>query len=291
MEKDNYNSNLANIVYREVEKQEKLKGKNIEIEVSLLENSRSKMEAQVKKQKEENLEQELESVINSELVKGRFNGNVILQKYDGKPCFFGRIRLVEDQKDEIIIKYNPKYEQENPGMTKEVIRDLIRHEINHKGYPGLNGCPRTVENRLNLIIEPVAEILTKKVCYSNDIHHLANAFEDTINNTQLSNKFSLDGMTKLFVDVGRHDDGFNPLDAAHVKLNMYLWGNKKQKKELKKYFKHPDKVKEVLENFLARTGIKNFNRDRRAIREFLGNEGNWPKIAKIYAEEFSKLLK
>lgn len=257
------------------------------------------MAKQDKNNTNKNLKQELENAMAEEIDKGKFDGNAVIEEYGNKPCFFAGIDAQELRN--IKIKYNPDYEQENPGKSAIAIKDITRHEINHKGYGGFNGCPRTLENHAEQIIEPMAEILAKKGYCLNDIHYIANAFEDTVLHDDLNKEFSLDGITDFFDDVGRHDD-FSEFYEAHAKINLYLWGNKKQKKEMQRHFKHPDKVKKVLESFLKRTGIEDLKqeitingkksqvKDRQAIREFLNDEKNWPELSKIYAEEFSKLM-
>ena len=82
-----------------------------------------------------------------------------------------------------------------------------------------------------------------------------------------------------------------------------MFGSKKQKQSLEKHLKYKQEVNEVIQNFLKRTGIadlkteiivngKNIKvKDRNKIRDFLNDENNWAEIAKIYAEEFSKLMK
>jgi len=266
---------------------------------------------------------ELESIMNKEIVNSKFDGSATIEEHEEEPCFFAGIDTRELKK--IQIKYNPDYEQEKPGKTATVIKDITRHEINYKGYGGFNGCPRTLENHVELIFEPMAEILTKKGYTSNDVHYVTNTFEDTILHNDLTKKFSLEGIIEFFDDVGRHskDDvanfekmsnvevkrtkkprpKFTDFYEAYVKLNLYLWGNKNQKQELQEYFKHSKEVKEALQNFLKKSGISDFKqkinvnskesevKDRQAIREFLNNEKNWPEISKIYAEEFSKLMK
>ncbi len=253
--------------------------------------------------------EKIKDIVKQEVKKGGFDGFIKIDEFDEKPHFYAAI----DTKTlhTICIKYNPFYEKIKPGKIYEVIKDITRHEINHKCYKGFNGCPRNLDNHVELIFEPIADVLlsSKKNYTVDDIHYLANALEDTILHSDLNKKFSLEGMVLFFEDVGENADKkiFTDFYEAHVRLNLYLWGSKKQKKKLKKYFakraKEKNEVKEVLQNFLKRTGIADLKqkiivngkeievKDREKIREFLNNEENWPKIARIYAEEFSKLMK
>ena len=253
------------------------------------------------KMKNQQLKQELEEIVKAELNKGKFDGIAYVEEFNKEPCFSGAIDIRSKM---IMIHFNPKYEQENSGRTKSIVEDIARHEINHKGYYGFKGCPRNVENHAKLFIEPMAKILKKKGYGMNDIHYMANALQDTILHTDLAKEFELDGIVDFFDDVGKHNNNkYTEFYEAHVKLNMYLWSNKNQKKKLSKYYSHSDKVKEVLQNFLKRTRIASLKqhiyvngkkievKDRQAIRQFLNDEKNWPRIARIYAEEFSKLIK
>ena len=61
----------------------------------------------------------------------------------------------------IKVAFNPEYakKKENEGKTEHTVKSITRHEINHKGYKGFNGCPRTTENHAGKIMEPISTIL------------------------------------------------------------------------------------------------------------------------------------
>ncbi|MDD5133045.1 MAG: hypothetical protein PHD81_03060 [Candidatus Nanoarchaeia archaeon] len=235
------------------------------------------------------LNQQVEREAREQLDKGRFQGTLKIKEINKKPNFAGQIdaRHLHDIK----IEYNPEFEEKNPGKTVRVVKDIARHEVNHNCFYGFNGCPRTLENHVESIFEPISEVLFEKGYTKHDVHYIANALEDTILHADLSKGFSLDGIKEFFKDVAENIEGkkFTPYFEAHTKLNLYLWGNKKQKKELQKYFTHDKKVKEVLQNFLKETGIADLE-GRMEMRDFLNDKENWKKISKIYAKEFSKLM-
>lgn len=271
---------------------------------------------------ETNFNKKIEKTARQEIYAGKFTGKLDIQEFDEHPHFSAGIEATE--LNQIFLKINPKYEEIHPGKTEPTVKDIIRHEINHKKYSGFNGCPRDLETHAEKIIEPMAEILSEKGYNVGDIHYIANAFEDSILHSDLSRRFSLDGIVDFFDDVGDYmkDKKFTDFYEAHVKLNLFLFGNKKQKKQVTRYFKNSDKVKEVLINFLNRTGLSGltqeisiYNRrkdiitdegeitgviekkeqqinikDRGKIRQYLNNPENWPELSKIYAEEFSKLM-
>lgn len=238
------------------------------------------------------MSQEIIQTIKKECHKGDFDfNNVEIKEADIKnPHFKMKTHLVTGK---TIIEYNPEYEKDNPNKTKLIIRDGIRHEIDHHKYFGFEGCPRNKEYHCELIFEPLSEELMPEYT-SEDCHYLANALEDTILHKDLSKKFNLEGIKNFFKDIGESINKFSPFYEAHVKLNLYLWGNKKQKREVAKFYTHPEKVKEVLDNFLEKIKIREINtnsgNDRKKVREFLNDKENWEAISKIYGQEFSKLM-
>jgi len=237
-----------------------------------------------------NLTDKLRKTAERECINGGFNySGLSLDKFSRKPHFEMKTSL---KTGEIKISYNPEYEQMHPDETQIVVKDGTRHEINHHGYRGFKGCPRNVKNHAKLIFEPISKVLMPAY-FHEDCHYISNALEDTILHSDLSTEFSLDGISGFFDDVGSVSK-FSPFYEAHVKLNMYLWGNKKQKSKLSRFYAHDEKVREVLDNFLERTGlrglVKSSSKDRRKIRQFLNDEAKWREISRVYAEEFSKLM-
>ncbi|MEK6845401.1 MAG: hypothetical protein AABY26_01470, partial [Nanoarchaeota archaeon] len=205
---------------------------------------------------------------------------------------------------QINIQINPTYETKHPGKTKPTIRDITRHEIDHRKYENHFGCPRELDLHVENIIEPMAEILSPKGFTEDDVHYVANCLEDTILHADLNSEFALNGIINFFEDVGEYTpkQKYTLFYEAHARLNLYLWGTKAQKKKLRKFFTKNQKdgeVTKVLQAFLEKSGIsdvaqenhdeKNI-RDRREMRNYLNDEQNWPRIAKAYAEEFSQLM-
>jgi hypothetical protein len=252
------------------------------------------------------LNKDVKRTIEDELDSGGYACQIKIDTFDGKPHFEACTNM---QKGDIIFKYNPEYEKKKPGKTVIAARDIARHEINHHAYKGFKGCPRTLEQHVELIFEPMLEVLSAKGFGSTDAHYIANAFEDTILHADLGKEFVLDGMADFFEDVGEtpelkkdikgntiSEKKFTEYYEAHAKLNMYLWGNRQHKKQLSKYYKHTQEITDVLKSFLKRTKLSQIGKDEHgknklALREHLNNEKNWPQLASIYAEEFSKLMK
>jgi len=244
--------------------------------------------------------------VRKEIQNGGFAGTYRVEETRDKPHISGGIEL--PSLDSIVIGYNPAYEKIRPGAVVTMARDVARHEQNHKRYNGLNGCPRNVDYHTDKFIEPIAKVLTAKGFGKTDVKYLSNTLEDSILHADLSSCFVLDGISEYFTDVGRNmpDQKFTPFYDAHVKLNMFLWGNNKEKEQQRPYSvrekEKQKKVAEVIQNFIRRTGIGDLEqeveingktvkvKDKNQIRSFLNNEENWENISKIYAEEFSKLM-
>lgn len=201
-------------------------------------------------------------------------------------------------------EYNPRYADSN-GEEKffETVRDLPKHEINHHKYKGCIGCPQTVDKSHDLFFLPAYEILSEKGFSEEDVDYLTNALQDTIlhRDLRVHQGFRLEGMVNFFEDQGYHSKResadrsrkrakklkFSDFYEAHVKLNMFLWGNKQQKKKLKRFYSHSQNVNEVLRRFLDRVG--HLKGSENPYLDFL-DESDWEAITKIYAQEFSELM-
>src|SRR3989344_2760159 len=236
----------------------------------------------------------IKQIVSKEMRDGGFNGGYKVEQTDEKPHVSGQINT--QGFNQIEIGYNPEYEQIRQGALPLLVRDVSRHEINHRGYKGFHGCPRNLENHVEKIYEPIAEVLEAKRFGTNDAHYLANALEDTVLHADLGGKFALDGIAEFFSDVGRSTENsrYSPFYDAHVKLNMLLWGNKRQKQSVRKHFvidkEKQKQIAEIMKKFLEKSGLSYFKRDKRATRAFLNDEDNWEKVARAYAEEFSQLM-
>jgi len=247
--------------------------------------------------------QEIRSVIERESTKGGFDFRDVsveeLRRQEREPHFQMRTNL-DDRKTEI--RYDSSYEDIHHGQTVMVIKDGAKHEINHHQYRGYHGCPRNLGNHVDLIYEPIMDVLYPQGFGSEDASYVSNCLEDTILHDDLHNGCLLDGISKFFQDVGDGVKKFTPFYESHVRLNMVLWGNKTQKKGAQTYFTHDEKerkkVLEAMQGFLEESGINSFKqdlsgkqiRDKGKIRDYVLNEKNWPKIAEAYAKNMSKLM-
>ena len=231
--------------------------------------------------------------VEREIREGGFSGTYTVKEHGNYPRFYGSIDT--ENFSDIHLGYNSSYEKDNPGNTVVVMRDITRHEINHRGKKGYNGCPRTLDLHVKKIIEPICSVLAKRGFSMPDFHYIANALEDNILHKDLSYGCSLDGIVDAYEDTSK-DSSPTPFMEAHLRLNLALWGNKRQKEKLKPYFtSNPEQRKNivnVIQKFLQRTGLSEMKKqkNREGMRNYLNNQENWPVISKIYAEEFSALM-
>jgi len=236
-----------------------------------------------------NLTQTLQKTAEIECSRGGFKGVVNMKEFSEKPHFQAHTSM---ETQETTIKQNPQYK----GNSQRVIKDIARHEINHHRYKGFRGCPRNLDNHVLLFYKPMEQVLQEKGFSSQDVHYATNALEDSILHCDLGDRFSLDGISDFLKDSGESAETkkFTDFYEAHVRLNLFLWGNKQKKKALKRYFKNSQKMRKVLQNFLKRTGLdelkRQSSRNREKLRDYLNDKSNWPEISRIYAEEFSELM-
>lgn len=243
------------------------------------------------------LKTQVEEVVRKEMSNGGFSGQCNVRETNVKPSFSAGIDAVS--LSTIEFNYNPEYEQKT-GKTEIVAKSIIRHEVNHKGYRGFNGCPKTTENHAELIVEPIADVLGKKGFSMQDFHYCANALEDIIENNDLASGFSMSGQSFFWQDIGNNSEKqkYTEFYNAFVSANLYLFGTKHNRKMLRKHFNDSKKVREVVKNFIEKAGLdikQEINgkkiKDRDAIRAYLNNTENWHDVAYVFAEEFSKLMK
>lgn len=268
-----------------------------------------------------------EEIVRQQLKGTDFRGNIRYKEHSGTPHFNGRTRLLTK---EISVGYNPKYEKTGKDPIP-VLKDIPDHEMDHHSFIReilgrriqFYGCPRTADLSRKLIFEQMYKVLKRKGYSRSDVAYLENCFTDTLLHADLSRAKSLDGIVGFFEDVAQtSEEGFGDFYEAHVKLNLFFFGNKHQRRRLQKHFKHSDKVKKALQGFLEKSGLHDIQqeintyerrkekitdsgkgseiierknkvlkvRDRNRMRDFLMDEKNWPKLAEIYAKEFLALM-
>jgi hypothetical protein len=214
-----------------------------------------------------------------------------------KNCsFYG---VIDTKRDVINIGYKPSYEKRKPKKTLCTVVNIERHEINHKGdaRTRFRGCPKTLRKHLDLykIIRRVLRPLGFKM---RDTQYVVNAFEDFIDDINIMSRFDCEGLARFYEDVGHcSNNEYSAFFEAFVKLQG-IWMPKKYKRLLGKYYTHKPEIKKTLDNFLERSGLNSYKRmvdgqeirDRAAMLSHMNREERWDDYARIFAEEFSKLM-
>jgi len=224
----------------------------------------------------------------------------------------------------IDIEYNPEYEEEaekeNLGKrfrTKpldEAVRAILKHEINHKAYKGLKGCPRNIKLHASKVLQGIAKGMKKKGFENTIIDfitgqtlygYMANIFEDWIDDVENEYLGRFTGQWFFYHDVGNHtpNQKYNPLYEAFVKLQLDTADVDGFLRDLvEEHFTYDEKVAKVLDRFYKRSGLAKrkkkirFNggvmiqNDYDAILTYITNERKWYNLARVFAEEFSELI-
>jgi hypothetical protein len=271
-----------------------------------------------------------------EIGKAQYNGNLeVSEKYIDKGNFKAHTNMVSN---DVYFAYSPKVIEKKPeDKILRIANSATSHEINHHGkedHPGyLNceGCPQDVNTDHDLFFLPMYEILSKQGFSQEDVNYATNALQDTILHRDLvkNQKKDLQGIVEFFEDVGESCDKskFTKFYEAHSKLNMYLWGTKKQKNLLNKFYTNDKKVKEVLDEFFGELNKGKFKSDtevytrskaefkekgvfkkklkrkwidredkkieildKEAIKDYILDKDNWKEVSEVYAKNFSKLM-
>ena len=237
--------------------------------------------------------QQLQEISDKEVARVSYSGKSKVEAKLKKQNFPHLKAQTDLRTGAIDIKYDERY----PFDLESATKDLTRHEINHHGAGQYAGCPRTIDLSTKSVYEPIYAVLSEKGFTQADVRYAENALEDSLLHCDLHQDSALDGVTDFFRDNGEVSPNkkVGEFYSAHILLNTFLWGNKQQKKTLAKYLEQTPDVQETVRNFVHRLGLQNLRKDsirnKEKLREFLMDETNWPEISKVYAEEFSRLMK
>ena len=256
------------------------------------------------------VDERVRAVSQEEVSRARFDGKVTIGEI--KDPRLKAYTHMETRRIDLL--YSPDYADENPSRVYAFARDVTNHEINHHGHKGyvrgyrFKGCPRNLDLSTRLIFEPIVEVLTEKGFSLEDAHYLENALEDDILHSDLSPAFDLSGISYFFEEVGRSTPNrkFTPFYESHVRTNLMLWGSKSQLIRSKEFFTEDnetkERIKKAIDEFTEKSGLADLRvslstakspavlQERLRVRSYLNDEGNWPKIARAYAEAFSSLM-
>lgn len=174
---------------------------------------------------------------------------------------------------------------------RKVLEDVLCHELSHWELPFSSGygCPYDTYNH-DLILEAVKEeLLEDKQSLAG---YVANAFEDMIINPR-GKEFRGDysGLVLFWDHQGiqckeKGQKHLTPFYEAFVKLNMYLFGDNKDKSLLKKHYSNDKKVDEAVKKTIKELNLQENIQDT----SVLFNKENWPRMASIFARNLADLL-
>jgi len=272
--------------------------------------------------------EEIREVVDMESYKGDFKGDVILDRTGNTPHFDGSIDTATFSK--IRLGYNPAYQKEATEERLEEIlgadpmllamRDTHRHEIGHRGYQGLTGCPRTTELHADGILEPIMLVMKEKNIADGPVgqghtvsSYLANLLEDGILNAEHGLNDDYTGMWLTYRNDANHTSKgeFGKLFEAFIKLQLWQYGDQTARRLMRPYLPGNEDATKAVTQFLTRTGLVK-NGMTASLDTFLGDyridnpltiathrkeeikmitdEKEWPRIARIFAEEFGPLV-
>lgn len=263
------------------------------------------------------LRKKIERKVEKERKEAGFEGKVTIQEkpipvdpHTGKPIKSSFSGCVAPKTLDVDIAYSPDYEKEKPGKTEKVVTFIGRHEFGHIHDDRTGeGCPGTLDKHLEFV-KIFKGILAPKGFNSSDVQYAVNAFEDVIDNAQLTKAFDIGGAVRFYEDVG-DKSGYSQFYEAFVKLQSTFFPNR-YKKLITPFYKNTDKVKKCLDKFKQRTGINSMRttiddklqskynqkngiqqqsyKNTSGIVDYLTDENNWDNLAKVFAEEFSELM-
>jgi len=190
---------------------------------------------------------------------------------------------------ERIKRFVRKLRLRNP--KKKVCEDVGFHEVGHNKLRNDNdglGCPEDLKGK-EICVDAVSEVMLAANKFSQQgALYLENGISDIINNLNCSNYSHLNGLSIFLAQQGELNSGkFSPFYEAFVKLNMQLWGRKKQKRLLSAYYTNDDAVDTAVARCIQDLGLNN-NKSHNL--DLLFNKDQWPETFSIFAKHLVGLM-
>jgi hypothetical protein len=174
----------------------------------------------------------------------------------------------------------------------KICEDILYHETGHWELPrgSGKGCPYD-EAHHDLIQEATAAVLKRKG-KQGLAGHVANAFEDVLDNTNCRLYTSHAGQVLFWNEQGMAHGDYTKFYEAFVRANLGLWGDRTDGAFLKRWYAAPEKAGKaaaaVLQAWDAPKG-----RGPEALKErvaYLYDKGRWERYAERFAEIMEPLL-
>ncbi len=219
----------------------------------------------------------------------------------GSPSISASINLTNDEiQYEIPDDWNPEqYERIQQFADRLKVRDVRRkicddvafHEVGHRKLKndihGL-GCPEDMQGK-EITMDAVAEAMLAEGKFSQQgALYLENLISDVINNANGSDYTRFNGLSIFFAEQGEVNGGtHSPLYEAFVKLNMHLFGTKKQRQFLSQYYTNEGRIDEVVAACIGEVGLTATKEENTRL---LFNKKNWREIYGTFAHHLVQLM-
>ncbi len=194
---------------------------------------------------------------------------------------------VRDKKTE---KYASKRNIVHP--LEKICEDILYHECGHWELPrGTgNGCPYD-EIQHDLITEKVNKVLHEhgKESFTS---HVANAFEDVLDNTNCKQYTNHAGQILFWNEQGMTHGKYTPFYEAFVRLNLALWGERIDNDFLKRWYTGKKETTKALKDALAAWNLPK-TRGSRGVQERVAQlyqKTSWTERAEQFAHAMLPLL-
>ncbi|MEA3378805.1 MAG: hypothetical protein U9Q69_04150 [Nanoarchaeota archaeon] len=188
-----------------------------------------------------------------------------------------------------IKRFTERLNLRNP--RKKVLEDVAFHEVGHhklkNDSTGL-GCPEDLKGK-EITVDAVSKAMIEAGKFSQQgALYLENVISDIIDNLNCSNYAHLNGLSMFFAEQGElNNRKLSPLYESFVKLNMDLWGRKKQKQLLSNYYTNDENVDEVVKDCIQDVGL---TENKQNNLKLLFNKQRWHQTFYKFARHLVKLM-
>lgn len=174
---------------------------------------------------------------------------------------------------------------------RKVCDDVALHEVGHNKLRndehGL-GVPGDVQGK-EITIDAVSKAMREAGRFSTKgVLYLENVISDIINNLNCTNYSKFNGASMFFGEQGEVNEGkYSPLYEAFVKLNMGLWGARRQRALVKHYYTDEKEIDDVVKACIEEVGI---SKDKKHNLSLLFNKSQWHNTFYTFAKHLVKLM-
>ena len=177
------------------------------------------------------------------------------------------------------------------NTLQKVCDDVALHEVGHNKLrndeQGL-GVPEDMPGK-EITFDGVTKAMREAGRFSmQGALYLENLISDVINNLNCTNYSKFNGVSMFFAEQGEVNHGkYSPLYEAFVKLNMGMWGSRRQRTLLKHYNTDEERIDEVVKSCIQKVGI---SKDKKRNLQLLFNKSQWHNTFYTFAKHLVKLM-